>query len=403
MRRCFSALAVTIVMVSTGCSLRDSRPDGWVHQPSPDVSDADRFEAMVSVHAHARWPDRDFKGFPFMEFRRAISILETDTGPAADSRRRRAIAKLAAHGIERPEFQRAIEALGVCPRALRGVIMETFGDVASWPAASSIELKIVNSDLLAALTKQCRYLAKKMAGGVFTQPAPSFGWEYDFLIPRPMDSIARSLDAQSWDQCPGYFRHAYLVETPAQCCSNANPECDVDCAHAIEPGTSRPKEKSTARGRPYDECLYEHFCVGSNCGSCEWADCLSDFENLLCVETGYDAAVPFPWMTAFADRYDVDYGLACSMRGEIVGNDEKTLSDYGNLHARRLTKAEIVTHGVSPLFEWSWVHVEKTISFHGSHGGGVGRYLKAKQDELGGMVAELACCHVERKCSLLWL
>src|SRR5207245_643206 len=102
-------LVFTLSMGGSGCARRAGpRPPST----QAGITDQQRVRAMLSIHAHARWPDAKFKTLPFLPLGDAVQILKSDRGPAADSRRRRAVAKLAAYGLGRDDFRRDISDLG---------------------------------------------------------------------------------------------------------------------------------------------------------------------------------------------------------------------------------------------------------------------------------------------------
>src|SRR5215467_8322443 len=75
------------------------------------VTDEDRLAAMMSVHAHA-YHKAGYLRFTAEELdlpslRRTVAILTHDRDPFAASRRRRAIAQLAAYGGDDADFVRA--------------------------------------------------------------------------------------------------------------------------------------------------------------------------------------------------------------------------------------------------------------------------------------------------------
>jgi hypothetical protein len=93
--------ALALSLIGGACALHPSHPP---LPPNPLVTDEQRNLAMLSIHAHAFWPDRNFSGVSFLPLDRAIAILDEDTGPAADSHVRRAIANLWAYGYGRQDF-----------------------------------------------------------------------------------------------------------------------------------------------------------------------------------------------------------------------------------------------------------------------------------------------------------
>ncbi len=374
-RRPILVLLTILTALSGGCSA----PLHHASVPVPDgVTNEQRVAAMLSIHAYARWPDGNFDGVQFLPLRKAVDILRRDRGMAADSRRRRAIAKLAAYAPENEDIRQAIGDLLMDRRDLTATVSKLRTDRAISPAL--LEVGIANS--LSALTPDCPWnLPAPPTGGV--KDPPPVEWSYDVSIPRDMEDIARALDPQSWDQCSPFFKETHLASTASPCCPAASS--------CTETGP-----RSEPAGKPYNQAaLYERFCVADDCSSpCPGPHkCDIDFENLLCVTTEYDAWVPCSCMVSHADRYDVDYQLASWISGELLGIEPAAvITDEGRLSTRRATAAETAKLTGSP---WSVVHVDKTLDFANSgQTGAVGKFLQALKDELAGQVVEQACCEV---------
>jgi hypothetical protein len=371
-------LLIALATALGGCSAPLRRPSVPV---ADGVTNEQRIAAMLSIHAHARWPDDNFDGAQFLPLRKAVDILKRDRGMAAASRRRRAIAKLAAYSPGNDDTHRAIADLLMNRQDLMATVYKRRTDSAISPAL--LEVAIVNE--LTALTPDCPWsVPAPPSGGV--QNPPPVAWSYDVSIPRNMEDVARALDPQSWDQCSPFFEDTHLASTASPCCPTTS-----SCA---ETGVlSKPA------GKPYNQAvLHERFCIADDCGSpCPGPNsCNVDFETLLCVTTEYDAWVPFSCMLARADRYKVDYHLASWISGELFGAEKvAVITDQGSLSTRRAAAAETATLGGSP---WSVVHVDKTLDFANSgQTGAVGKFLQALQDELAGQIVEQACCEVPKE------
>jgi hypothetical protein len=394
--RSFASILSSLVVAGIlwGCSVAPP----LVPPPAvPGIADHDRAGAMISVHAHARRPNRNFHGAPIMVLEDAVPILASDVGSAAASRRRRAIAKLAGYGLDRPDFRTAITQLGVDPAAIDVAL----GAIASVPAPGvALELLIFNLPLLVGLTPDCRSLAQapltaEVSEAVLDTPT---GWSLDLLVPRPVHEVARALDPQSWDQCSVLFKATYLVETPTPCCSVNGPV--TGCTAPAGPNDPPPGSAEPV-GKPYGySSLFEHFCVDNACSQCKGPTyCRAQFKNILCVKTWYDRAVPICCLASCADRYDVSYRLARSMGGELLGNENVGVTiDQGGLSVRRAQAAERA--GLLGN-DWSVVHVDKTLSYSSSfYSGALVPYLQALMDEIKGEVVEISCCTVAKEC---WL
>lgn len=365
-----------------------------LHRPSvpaaDGVTDDQRIAAMLSIHAHARWPDEDFSGLHFLPLPAAVEILTRDRGRAADSRRRRAIAKLVAYAPTYEYVQLAIAALLMNRADLAPPLRTLKAEGAA--SFSPAVLEVAYANLLVALTPDCPWNVPAPPTGGVRDPPP-VEWSYDVTIPRNVEDIARALDPQSWDLCSPFFKDTHLVSTAAPCCPTNS-------------GCSETGARSEPAGKPYkDAVLYERFCIADNCGiPCPGPHmCDIDFENLLCITTGYDPRIPFSFLAGCADRYDVDYHLASWISGELLGVEPAAIiTDRGHLSARRATDAEKATLTVgSP---WAMVHVDKVLDFTSSgHTGAVGKYLQVLTDELAGQIVEQSCCEVASQCwSACW-
>ncbi len=348
------------------------------------VTNEQRIAAMLSIHAHARWPDGNFDGLQILPLQKAVEILTRDRGMAADSRRRRAIAKLKAYAPGNEDARRAIDALLMNRQDITSKLSEarTAGGRSVSPAI--LEVAIVNS--LATVTPDCQWKVPAPSGGVADPPPVQ--WSYDVFVPRPVNDIARALDPQSWDLCSPFFTDTHLASTAGPCCP-ASP-----AASCSETG-----KRSEPAGKPYAAVLYEHFCIADDCSSpCPGPHrCNIDFENLLCVTTEYTPGISCSLFAACADRYDVDFDLASGISGELLGVEPAPLiTDEGHVSARRATAAETATLSGSP---WALVHVDKTLGFaNPGQTGAVGKFLQILTDELAGQIVEQACCAVPPEC-----
>jgi hypothetical protein len=352
---------------------------------------------MISVHAHARRPNRRFEGAPILSLQKAVDVLGRDVGSAAASRRRRAIAKLAGYGLERPDFRTAISQLGVDPASIERALAE----IAAPPApGASLELLVFNLPLLVDLTADCKARAREqLTAAAPPEVSDPTRWSLDVLVPATVDQVARALDPQSWDRCSTLFTDTYLVETPTPCCSATGPV--VGCTAPPGPGDPPPGPAEPV-GKAYGYTpLFEHFCLDGSCSGCKGSttDCQAQFKNLLCVKTWYDRPVPMSCLASCAESYAVDYKLARSLGGELLGNENVGVTiDHGGLSVRRARPDE--TTGLLGS-DWSVVHGEKTLAVSSPfYSGAIDAYLPAVMDEIKGELVEMACCRVAKEC---WL
>jgi hypothetical protein len=385
--------------------------------PAPDapVTKQEVGEAMVSVHAHARWPDKNFGGADFIPLGRAIQTLANETGrrPGAGSRARRAVAKLSSYsyGEFEPEVATLLANYDVGSALLKDEIVRAAAKATppiplppTPDRMAELEAIIVDLPLLMMLPPaDCRAKAPKYVGGVGKPPPVK--WAYDQFIPRRMDDIARALDPQSWSEASDYFYRSYLVDAPS-CCPPKGPGCPFKAKPPSDPYPGDPEEgPERPRGKPYGTtAFFELFCIGKHCPDCEGDSkkCLAAFKNILCVDTRYVPGVTFSVFTSCADQYEVGYSLGGYLYGELNGaENQKINADGGTLSVRPATDLERQQNGlVGP--DWSLVHVDKHLAFEGSLGGSAGYVLQAYEDELAGQIVEQACTEIAPECWIAW-
>jgi hypothetical protein len=370
-------------------------------------SNDDRIAAMLSVHANARWPGDPHVPGRFIPLDAAVRILASDEGRDADSRRRRAVAKLAGYALERGDpvewahLAPRLAALGADPAAIKDFVSQRFPQGSASPEA----LEAAVAQLTVGMTPECPWEPIQQTKHVHDDPPP-IEWTVEYLVPREPPPIARALDPQSWAQCSKFFRRTYLAELAdpnAVCCPY--DEKTSTCSTKPDQSTLDPYDPVAAAkrpaGKPYKQVpLFEEFCEDAEkrCGECygETNDCDVAVENLLCTHTWYEPAVPFSLLTPLAHEYHVTFRKAVWLFTEFFGAEqEKITKDDGELYVRRATNEEMAG---KPGTSWSFVHVHKDLDFGSSLvGGSSGEVIKALQDELAGEVAELACCEVPKE------
>jgi hypothetical protein len=377
---------------------------------NPAINDSQRTLAMMTIHAHARFTGDPALSSLFMPLGDAVNILRQDTGEAARSRRRRAVAKLSAYNF--PVFKPIIGALAGSPSIVAEIettltAMGAMG-VPPTPVAASLREKTVFNIAKLVGPTTCQIDAVSLKSDIFF-PSP-VSWEYEFMVPRRVADIARAFDPQSWDECSTVFLDTHLADAPG-CCPQPTTTTTVTTATILSglPGdppacvTSVPASApAIAAGRPYKEkALFEEFCAmqdESDCPDCANDRCDVFFQNVLCVDTWYDVPVWRSADIANASRYDVDYDISAFLYGELSGNDSgnEIMEDQGGLHVRKPTTAEMTGYTGT----WSFAHVDKSLAFkRPAHDEIVGRTLvaimaTAKQDEVAGQIAEIACCDI---------
>lgn len=389
-------LILSVLAVALGC--RSPKPPA-PEPTGPSFTNEQRSQAMISIHAWARWPDGNFNGAPILPLNVAVEIVAHDKGPGSDWRRRRAVAKLAGYSFNgvafSPAAKTAIARLGVDSDTLldklRGAIA-----AGPLPPQRDVEITVLNLDMLATMTPTCKAnVPTPVVGGVGNGPQSS--WAFDIKVPRRFDDVARALDPQSWAKCSTFFRDSYFVTTPASCCdpSAQDPSCTTTMGANGRPvpGTALPI------GKPHDYLpLYERLCVSNDCDQCgKWPNCQVNFENILCIKTSYQPSVFLSCLTPLADRFDVDYRLGAWLKGELLAVPGKmVITDQGTLSTTRLA-------GGPTTGDWSTVHVEKQLSLQGSFDNGAARtYFTAMVDELSNQSIDHACCDVDKTCWISW-
>jgi hypothetical protein len=414
------AAAVGLAVAVSACTPGVRRPAVDTDPGNPAITDAQRNLAMMTVHAYARYPHGDFLGAEFLTLREAVDILGRDTGMRAESRVRRAIAKLLAYSYpaESDEDIRADAAArllaGRTDAHERPVIsfrmlmrQIALGAAAAIPPIPIpppperlAEFEALIANLLQGVTPHCPYVIWVSAG--IGKPPP-VAWRHELWVPRRMEDVARSLDPQHWAEASTLFYASYRVSTPS-CCPKLPAS---NCSFTVAPKTHDPVPgPACAGGQAYPwTAFFERFCIGKACPSCPGsAWCQVAFDNLLCTRTQYDqgASVPLQCLAAHADRYDVSYHFATFLFGEINGNElgNDIDADSGSLWVRRPTSAE--QQATLPAGVWSYVHVDKVLSFKDEGVTiGVGKILlETYHDELAGQIAEQACYEVPEEC---WL
>jgi hypothetical protein len=404
-RRGGSLLCLALALWLGGCAAGPrARPS--TDPGNPRITDTQRNRAMLSIHAHALAPDRNFGRVQFMDFEEAIGILLADTGRRADSRARRAIAELTAYTYPAKDYRSAAVDRLLRRKNEEGKSLDIDYDelIARLEAAAAAQvpplalsppvdikldlLQVVASNLLLQVTPTCPYVVWKTTA--IGNPSPVL-WVYELWVPRAMEDVARPLDPQGWNQSSTLFTASYLVDTPSCCPKSATS----DCSYTRDPNGDPMAGSREAAGQPYPyTAFFESFCVGPDCPNCKGKaySCDAAFKNLLCVRTDYDRWVPFQCLASSADRYDVAYHHAAYLFGELntdeTGNDITT--DQGELSVRRPMAGD---PSLDPRVEWSFVHVDKTLTFKDPGNTiGVGDILKKSYAaELQQQIAEQAC------------
>lgn len=352
----WALLAMLVVLAASACAVRTHAP---IDAVPGRFTNAGSLEAMLSIHTHYFWPDKCFpRGVRPISLADAAEYLgaEAEHGGsrAAWSRRRRAIAELAAVGLDRRDFRAAIRRLGADPH----VIEVALAAQAKRRVLTPSERETIVADLpsVAGEADDCASKWTELKVSVSPASAPCASYTVDIDVPLAPDVVAKALDAQSWDNCSKFFcppERTYLAHLD----SSNNPVMDP----ALPPA-------STYMGLP----LFEHFsCPLKVCG-------YTTFENMLNVDS---------YFTGPPTHYQVTYGLKKYLSGSAAGGlgqqDLEIFIDSGQLWAEPDGSGGSI------------VHSDKTLWFRnpvvlGIFNGG----LQVMEKELAGELAEIACCKI---------
>jgi hypothetical protein len=344
----------------------------WPRTPAPtprvpfaataEPTSGQRLDAMVSVRAHALWPDGDFPaGFRPMPLERAAALIRNDADPFAPSRRRRAIATLAGYGWRAgsfpPPIARALDTLGADPQALLREIDDAGPAArADGPMREARVYDAVERDRFGAVLLVSGCHTTKLSQWVSPPTKPSVTSWITISVNRTVDDLARSLDPQSWKQCSKLFVKSYLAVDPGT--STADPTADTP----VTPGTAYPST-AVVPGTPYPWRLFFEHYDGHCPGGC-W------YKNLLDVRTWYEGTSPHTYRV----RYELNRYLAGSMSLKIDG---------GGL------SAEPITGGTGGATVNAW----KTLQFDSTIGNAMIAAV-LRQSEAAALITEMACCDV---------
>jgi hypothetical protein len=362
-----------------------------------------RLTAMLSVHAHARYPHGRFPpGFtpPPLEYAaRALADDRPEPDEKHDvpaSRRRRAVSKLAAYGLGRPGVpeaareritdairtivagappdtragmraappsveewvQRIVDRVSPVPRA-RGV-----GRSAAPPpgaeAPSHLERSL--SDEYAMLTGDTSECWTRLEVSVPAVGETASAW-VRVEIARPLEDVRASIDPQSWDECSAFF--------PANGTYLADPGGGDYPTSGCVADEGTPETPGSVYGWPDAAVLFEHFEMGIP-GFASW------FTNLLDIRTSFwPAGTQGP-----EDRFAVSYSLRRPVCGSVLGVPQRIVIDGGSAVATRNGDGTILEGSKVIRFRSALVTASTKAMF------------EVLFDELAAQMGELACCPV---------
>ena len=354
------ATALLVVMAIAGCRAPHSSP------PLPSPTDRQEenqrnFEAMVSVLAHAYWrgrPPRQLRALPLESVVQRLTdptVLACDR--AAGSRRRRAIATLAAYGLGIKPIEAALDGLGAPVRIIKQRVREqerslgaAFTDNAAYRQTFIADLPELRDERNAAGRDPPPNDANcwsKLSTRIYPERLVSV--VVDVEARNSVDGVAKGLDPQSWGQCGTAWKTGK----------------GTFLAH-LDNNTVVPDPEITPHGQAYvNRSLYENFL-------CQLTFCDASFELFLGVTA-----------TKATGLYHVEFWLTPGggyPKGTIFGKTEDLLADQGNLEVRLSSTAGVST-----------VHGEKAFALKSDSATAlVASFLQ--QTELSSELGELACC-----------
>jgi hypothetical protein len=350
-----SAIALLSIAISGCWAIRPPVP------PLPhELTNEGRLRAMLSVHAHYFWPDgqfpEDVRPVPLEDATRylAADAASGENRPAW-SRRRRAIAEIAAVGLPRHSFTNALGAFGLTPKDILGALCLQFDcSKLSQVPASELFTRIADLSVVRGEAVDCASQWKLLQFTVAPANASHAAYTAKITVPRAVADVGKAIDPQTWDHCSKFFcfpERTYLAHLDSTNKVITDPQLPFGSLYS--PRT-----------------LFERF-------TCTVKDCKNTtFQNLLHVEA-YD----------LAPRRQVNYGLEKYLDGSADGwskEDVEILIDTGQLWAEPDT-----TPG------WTVTYADKTLLFKSDFlTGAVNGAWSLGQAELTGELAEMACCEI---------
>lgn len=283
--------------------------------PPPAISSVERAGSMLSVHGHAYYEAGGIlpqgvspADMQLRPIESAVSVLVHDFDPAAQSRRRRAVAKLAAYGGE--NLRIAWEQLLFCDRDLIAKVKTQLDD----PDAVDRESAVFN--VLASLSAPgCVPKDAVFGGPVLDASGVSVKLELT-VGPAIPGQIAERLDPQKWDTCGAFFRNAYLTTGAGV----SNLTCPISST-TPDPPDNDPRTP----GSEYHAKLFEHFAC---------AACGSEFKNTLNIDAVLNkrcAGVNHCSSYGATERYQGCYNLITPLAGCYGSVPAKLTNDQGDL------------------------------------------------------------------------
>jgi hypothetical protein len=337
------------------------------------LTPADRLEAMITIHAYAFGAEHE----RVLKLTQAATILECDfrAGSAlARSRKRRAVAELAAYGrLER--FEPTIDLFGTDLKTIRLAVAEAYPGTFWYLLAEPAALEMAVSNLIAtnpSLGGLSNIPAANTCGSTWQQETPFSVWpnggaitvDGKVSVVNPVKAVESNMDGQRWDEC------SPLWDPPP----TATELVDKQMGGGFVAMSPTP-----APGSDYGpNTLFEHF-------ECGVSGCLAWFENLLQVKNYHTSSLP---SDSLASGYVVSYDLpeGDSLGGCVGGpypgcgggTAVSVLTDHGWLE---ISSAKMRT----------MVYTHKEVTVDNTVVNGISQALLAYA-ELDRELAEQACC-----------
>jgi hypothetical protein len=359
-----------IVLLAFGCHSQPSvaphlttgtRASAPTTEPSKELIRA----ALLSVYFHAQ--DVRAESLPVeiqpigLEY--AAEVLRAAADPLAESRRRRAIVRLAVAGMDDVERCRAVETLYGQPIGSLVDILLSLPGSAGRPAReplttptsvgsmcpvglgplvpSNAAMVAVAAKLAASLgpaIKDCDYVYHPATAN-FDASSSTTTVVADTAVPRSFAAVRKVMDPQQWDQCNVFFEETYIAE-------KSSDGFDMDSDYNVPPDLNPP-----LIGTPYEAVLFEHFVVAIDPYSAKnvvtaW------YKNLLNVssqELPVDGTNP---TGGHVYKYDLLQSLASYIYSSTI---------RGGLD---IDDGEIVMHPDADA-NWTKLHATKALRFSG--------------------------------------
>jgi len=392
------ALAVVAAVVFVGIILSGDDCD----PPAGGYTDDQRLSAMLGVHAFTSAVGSH--AFPsILEIEDAVEILRCDVGPVANSRRRRALAKLAAHEWQQPPAQGPLEALGgeeiskiqqAVDARFGAQVVDLFEGDRAWLEYAILSVATDQPEEVFASAdtfSDGMFLPAYAQSSTTTTTVPCWRPEepsrvnyvnpYMVLnthvsVDLALEATRRNVDPQQWDECSGFWdpppNATYLA--------TVNPPEDDSCNLTQDRIGTAPSTIDNDPGDPnYENLLFEHF-------SCNVPGCNAWFKNVLNVGTQPDQIkvpsianpIPTHLISYWLPTCDSDFGFRGWLDGKIGAATTKVLIDEGWLEVWQ---------------EGGRTHVEarKKVEFSGSANTWVSATMLGLA-ELNEQLGEVACC-----------